>query len=322
MRVLATLSVVVALALADQATAAEVMAHDRHGRPIHLDVRADGVKAGWYANLLRKAAHADEISRLTVRIVAWSELRRTCGNSAAGCYSRRAGRGLLVVPASRSRAVAHTLVHEYGHHVDAERSHRGGREANGTPLWWRARRMATLVKGGSVAHGYRLGWEHSIGEIFAEDYAYLNVGGPYRIGWLRPPDAAVRTAIQADLGLASAGLASPATAPPRTALPAVVITGRGTLVPSAFKSVPFRLLGSSRMATFTATLVGPARDGASGWLAVACASTVRVRTLTGDRRSATLELRGIGPARCYAMLANTSGSTERFRYTLRLTAAG
>ena len=154
---------------------------------MHFDVRAD-VDLAWYAGLLRDAAHAEEIERVTIRIVEWDELGERCGRDAAGCYGRRKGnRGVMVVPAGRSSRIAHTVVHEYGHHVDGSRRHGGLDEPNGTPLWWKARGMAELVGAQSVRDGYQVGWSRSIAEIFAEDYAYTNLHRGYRIAWLEPP---------------------------------------------------------------------------------------------------------------------------------------
>jgi hypothetical protein len=51
-----------------------------------------------------------------------------------------------------------------------------------------------------VAWDYSLGWERSIAEIFAEDYAVTNSpDGPYDIPWLRRPGAALREAITRDV---------------------------------------------------------------------------------------------------------------------------
>lgn len=304
-----TLAAVFALAGAGQATAGEVVLRDREGRPIHFDVRVPGADAAWYAGLLRDAAHADEISRVTIRIVGWDELAATCGRHAGGCYSGRRGRDLLVVPTGPSRRLAHTLLHEYGHHVDARRRHGGLREPNGTPLWWRARGLAELVRTRSVARSYRIAWDRSIGEVFAEDYAYTNLGGPYRIRWLQPPSALIGKAIRADLGLEPApamGVQPPARRP-------VVIVRNGSLDPRERESVAFGLLGPDRHVTFTARFRGP------GTLSIECDGSVRTRSVQGGARSATLEVPRVGPADCRAVLANTGVRSGDFRLTVRLT---
>lgn len=291
-----------------------MLLRDGQGRTIRFDVRADRVDPRWHARALRASPHGDEIEDVTVRVVDWDGLRRTCGPGAAGCYRRSGGRGLLVVPAGESAATRRTLVHEYDHHVDATQPHGGIREQNGTRHWWRVRGLERLVELGSVARSYRKGWSRSIAEIFAEDYAYLTLGGAYRIPWLGPPGAAVRRAIRADLGL---GPAPGAVAAPPVLKP-LVITRSGTLPPRADESVPFGLLGPGRTVVFTASLAGPRRAGSRALLTVECGSTVRRRTIGQALRAATIRLPSVGPASCTAALANAGATAERFRLTVRL----
>ena len=180
---------------------------------------------------------------MTIRIVSWDELGERCGRRAAGCYSRRKGnRGVMVVPAGRSFGIAHTVIHEYGHHVDWSRRHSNLDEPNGTPLWWKARGMDELVAIRSVRDRYQVGWNRSIAEVFAEDYAYTHFGRGFRISWLEPPSSVVQQAIRADLGLAERpriGDAHPAIRP-------VVIVRQGTLAPNDRVAVDFGLLGPNR----------------------------------------------------------------------------
>jgi hypothetical protein len=305
--VVAALAGLAALAAAGPATAAEVVLRDRERRPIHFDIRASGVNVRWHAELLRNAAHSDEISHVTIRIVEWNELAETCGRAAAGCYSTRRGRDLLVVPAVQSRRSAHTLLHEYGHHVDARRRHGGLREPNGTPLWWRARGMGELVRVQSVRRNYSRGWSRSIGEVFAEDYAYTVLGRRYRIGWLQPPDRVVRQALLADLGLA----APPDLTARRPAVRPVVIDRSGTLSPGERVSIPFGLLGPGRRVTVQA------RAGGSARIEVRCGGFARSRPVAGAGTT-TLDLRRLGPAECSASLVSTTSAPARYAFTVRL----
>lgn len=314
--VVSLLAVLAAALLVGPAVAREVVLRDDDGRSMRFDVGAD-VDVGWYAELLRRAAHANEIERVTIRIVSWDELAERCGRGAAGCYSRREGnRGVMVVPAGRSDGIAHTVVHEYGHHVDASRRHSNLDEPNGTPLWWKARGMAQLVALRSVRDRYEIGWNRSIAEVFAEDYAYTSLGGPYRIEWLRPPSQTVQQAIRADLGLAPA----PVITRTRPALRPVVIVRQGTLAPRDRVSVDFGLLGPNRRVQLRGTF----RDGASsrGRVEVTCDGALRSRLLTGARPAASLELPRAGPGQCRASIANTGSRAERFRFTVRLSVRG
>jgi hypothetical protein len=310
--VVAVLATLAAASLAGPAAARDVVLPDNEGRAIHFDVRAD-VDVGWYAGVLRRAAHSDEIERVTIRIVSWHELGERCGEFAAGCYSRRKGnRGVMVVPEGKSQRLAHTVVHEYGHHVDASRRHGGLDEPNGTPLWWKARGMAHLVSARSVRDRYQVGWNRSIAEVFAEDYAFTNLRRGYRISWLEPPSRTVQQAILADLGLAP----RPAITAARPALRPVVITRQGTLAPNNRVAIDFGLLGPNRQVELRGSF--PGGTAASGRIEVTCGGTPRTRLLTGTRPVASLELRA-GPGDCQAWIANTGDRPERFRFTVRLT---
>jgi hypothetical protein len=309
--VVSMLAVLAAAVLAGPAAAREVVLRDAEGRAMRFDVRAD-VDLAWYAGLLRRAAHANEIERVTVRIVDWDELAERCGRRAAGCYGRREGnRGVMVVPAGKSADVAHTVIHEYGHHVDWSRRHSNLGEPNGTPLWWRARGMAELVALQSVRDRYQLGWNRSIAEVFAEDYAYTNLGSPYRISWLEPPSRTVQQAIRADLGLAERPVITEA----RPALRPVVITRQGTLGPSQSVAVDFGLLGPNRR-----VLLNGAFPSLGRWrVDVTCDGAVLRRRLTAARPAVTLEVPRVGPAQCRASILNTGSRAEPFRFTVRLT---
>jgi hypothetical protein len=217
------LTLLAALGLAPAAAADVVTSQDHLGREMTFDVQADNVDVEWYAEVLRNAAHGDEIQRVRVVIVPVAELAETCGRGADGCYAR--GReARIVVPAGNSPDVRHTLIHEYGHHVDAWRGvAAASREPNGSASWWEARGLTQLVAESKVSHTYSLGWERAIGELFAEDYAQLHLETPFRIGWLDPPSPEVRAALARDLENVPA---APLPAAPR---PAVVIERRGTL---------------------------------------------------------------------------------------------
>jgi hypothetical protein len=309
--VVSVLAALAAAVLAGPAAAREVVMRDAEGRAMRFDVRAD-VDLAWYAGLLRRAAHANEIERVTIRIVDWDELRERCGRRAAGCYGRREGnRGVMVVPAGRSADIAHTVIHEYGHHVDWSRRHSNLGEPNGTPLWWKARGMAELVALQSVRDRYQLGWNRSIAEVFAEDYAYTNLGRPYRISWLQPPSRTVQQAIRADLGLAERPVITGA----RPAIRPVVITRQGTLGPSESVAVDFGLLGPNRR-----VLLNGAFPSLGRWrVEVTCDGAVLRRRLTAARPAVTLEVPRVGPAQCRASIANAGSRAEAFRFTVRLT---
>ena len=311
-RIIPLVVLVATLAVAPAAGAEIVTARDRDGRTMTFDVRTQGVDIEWYADLLRHAAHGDEIEQVTVRIVPQRELARACGagTAVAGCYGgpRRAAR--ITVWSGKSPALAHTLIHEYAHHVDA---HRGvgaaPREPNGSANWWAARGLSKLLAAGEVSHTYALGWERSIGEIFAEDYAQLHMETPYKLQWLDPPTAAVRAALRRDLmNVPASPIPAPAKAP-------VVIRRTGPLRPGQVRSIPFELLGPGRRVTYTATVT---RD-TSARMQLRCSNGRSAsRVLGGTTRTATIDLRNLGPARCTVAVRGTGRVAGGYNARLRL----
>jgi hypothetical protein len=312
-RVLAALVAVAALALAGAAGAgaATVTEHDGQGRAITFDVRASNVDVGWYASVLSAAAHGNEISDVTIRIVPEPQIPLLCGGQdAAACYLRRTGRPEIVVQAGKSLLLESTLLHEYGHHLDTYWHVAGISELNGTDVWWAARGMQTLLQNHQVAFDYSLGWEHSIGEIFAEDYAYIHTGRRYSIPWLAPPDDSLKAALFAELGSPFGPL------PAAPDLP-LIINRTGTLVPRDSFVVPFGLLGPGRRVTLTATFSKPKRKGVRARALVVCDGlTVASRTFAKGQTKRTLDLPNLGPAKCEARLVSTS--PVALTYTMRL----
>jgi hypothetical protein len=318
-RLLVALLALVATALAAAAAArAEIVtARDNEGRTITFDVLAEGVDVEWYASILRSAVHGDEISRVTIRIVPPSAIRTHCGAGAVACYGARGRSGLMHVPAGRSTGLAQTFLHEYGHHIDHAWPGLVGREPNGTAAWWTARGMQSLYDGRLVAFDYSLGWNRSVPEIFAEDYAYIHMPGGYSIPWLAPPDEAVKTALVAEL----TGGTVPATPPPAApAIRPLVINRRGTLRPGRRQVVPFGLLGPGRRITFTATVGGRHLADTRARIEVTCnGRRIGSAGFVRGRAARTLDLRRRGPGNCQARLISTTRAA--LAYTLRLRVA-
>jgi hypothetical protein len=303
-RLLFVLAALVSLAFAGSASATDVFLPDDQGRQIHFDVRVDGTDAEWFAALLRAAPHGDEIATVRIRLVARDEMHSTCGAEALGCYTRN----VMVVPAEESDETAHTLVHEYGHHIDRSRSVPGVPEPNGTAEWWRARGMAELVRRKSVRSSYSEGWDRSIAEIYAEDYAQLALpGGSYGIRWLGKPDATVLAGLKADFGLGP---------PPATvkapALKPVTIHKSGSLAPTRSAVIEFGLLGPGRRVTASATFRGAEEKRARARLEIRCGTTTVARTLTAGKTAVTIDRRDLGPADCTARLTSTASISRAY----------
>jgi hypothetical protein len=314
-RVLAALAVVVAIALsvAAGAGAAVVTERDNQGRAIRFDVRASNVDVDWYAGVLRAAAHGNEISNVTIRIVPDQQIPRQCGGEeAAACYLRNTTGGpLIIISAGKNTLLEQTLLHEYGHHLDTVWHVPGVPELNGTDVWWNLRGMSTLLANHQVAFDYSLGWSHSIPEIFAEDYAAIHFGDSrYAITWLTPPDDALKAALFAELGTPTSELPAAPNAP-------LVIHRNGTLAPRGNFATPFGLLGPGRHIVLNATVSKPKRKGVRARAQVLCNDQVVGTANFGKGRSKrTLDLPNQGPAECQARIVSTSG--VRLSYTLRL----
>jgi hypothetical protein len=316
--VFAALLAVLALAVAAGANAAIVTSHDDQGRTITFDVRAPAVDTEWYASVLRAAAHGNEISDATIMIVPEPQIPAFCGGQeAAACYTGRSGPATLIVPAGKSTLLETILLHEYGHHLDTYWRVPGVSELNGTPTWWAARGMAPLLANRQVAFDYSLGWEHSVGEVFAEDYAYIHTHRRYAITWLSAPDAALESAMFAELGAPSAALPAAPEVP-------LIINRSGTLLPRDRFSVPFGLLGPGRRVSLTATVSKPKLKGIRARAVIVCNGTVvATRTFGKGQATRTVAIPHLGPATCDARLvSNTSTSlTYKLRLSLALESA-
>ena len=206
-----------------------------------------------------------------------------------------------------------SMLHEYGHHLDTFWHVSGVPELNGTPTWWAARGMASLLADHQVAFDYSLGWSHSIAEVFAEDYAYIHTHTRYGITWLSPPDAALQSAMFAELGTPTEPLPFAPEVP-------LVINRRGTLAPLDRFSVPFGLLGPGRRVTLAATISKAGRKGIRARTQLVCDSkVVATRVFRKGQAKRTLDIPNLGPATCDVRLV--SAVSTSLAYSLRLSLA-
>ena len=181
------------------AAGAVVTTQDEKGRTITIDAETGATSIGDYARLLRNSVHGDEIETVTLRVVPQTAVTRFCRSSHAEACYRGGQDATIIVREGDAAEDAQTILHEYGHHVDATIRHERGTELNGTPRWWGTRAIGLRVARGQVSNGYSHGWTRAIGEVFAEDYAQMHLRGPYAISWLPRPDEAVFRAIRLDV---------------------------------------------------------------------------------------------------------------------------
>ena len=314
------LALLVALAVtaATGAQAAIVTSTDSQGRTITFDVRAETVDTEWYASILRAAAHGNEISSVTIRIVPDPQIPTLCrSDEAAACYTRLNRTPTIVISSGKSAFIEGALLHEYGHHLDSVWHVPGEPELNGTPVWWQNRGIAALLAQHQVAFNYSLGWSHSIAEIFAEDYAYIHMPNyNYGITWLGPPDATLKAAMFAELG-------SPTGTLPPAPVGPLVIVRTGTLTSHDRRVLKFGLLGPGRRVTFTATVSRPKRKGVRARTEIACdGRVVASRPFGRGRATGTLDVPNLGPADCEARLISTTSVSLSYTLRLRLTIEG
>ena len=311
-RIVAALVAAFAFAGAADANAAIITSHDDQGRTITFDVRAATVDTEWYASVLRASAHGNEISAVRIIIVPEPQVQAFCGGAdAAACYDRTSA--TIVLPAGKSKLLETVILHEYGHHLDTYWRVPGVQELNGTPVWWAARGMAALLANQQVAFDYSLGWNHSVGEVFAEDYAYIHTHNRYGITWLSPPDAALQSAMFAELGTPT----EPLPAAPEVPL---VISRRGTLSPRDRFSVPFGLLGPGRRVTMAATISKAKRKGVRARALLVCdGKVVATRTFRKGQAKRSLDIPNLGPATCDIRLLSSVSTS--LAYTLRISLA-
>jgi hypothetical protein len=313
-RLLATLFVALTLVLAAAtgADAAIVTSRDAQGRVITFDVRAATVDTEWYASILRAAAHGDEISKVAIRIVPAADIQTLCGDEAAACYGNRRGTPTIIIPVGQNAFNEGTLLHEYGHHLDTFWHVQGVPELNGTQAWWNARGMAALLGSHRVAFDYSLGWNHSIPEIFAEDYAYIHMPSySYGIPWLSPPDATLKQTMFTELG------GQPTSALPEAKAEPLVVVRRGTLAARGRRVLPFGLLGPGRHVTMTATVSRPTRKAVRARAELVCDGAVVMSQRFGRGQTRrVLDAPSLGPADCEARLISTA--PVKLAYTLQL----
>ena len=316
-------------ALVPQADAAIRRVGDGSGRTITFDVRASGVDVAGYGSILRRAVHGDEISGVTIRIVPRSQIASTCGSGdAVACYGGRRGAATIVVPATSPDAVRHSLLHEYGHHVDANRAtpqaRSGGGSGDGSRRWWSSRGMTRLLSSGQVAFTYQRGWSRSVGEIYAEDYVQLHVRNRYGIPWLNPPGAAVLRAMRLDITGRAAGPAPENTGPsddpgvgPDSGREAITDDVQGVVRRGATVRIPFGLLGPGRGVDFVVEVTGRGAP-ASVRTALVCDGRRVTGAWAGDTKDAAIKRRNLGPANCTINLTNVGASAASYDGALTL----
>jgi hypothetical protein len=137
----------------------------------------DPALAQRWANLLAGLVHGPELATVHLHLAPLREVQRACGFQALACYSPFAER--IVAPGETvpdGTPAESIVVHEYGHHVAANRTNAPWRAVEwGTKRWATYINVCSRARSGALSPGaegrsYRL----NPGEGFAEAYRVLN----------------------------------------------------------------------------------------------------------------------------------------------------
>jgi hypothetical protein len=178
-------------------------------------VRVDPAYAGGGAlqrvlNTLAELPHGPEINRLQVHIADLANLYRFCGQGATACYYP-SDETMIVSgsPINQNNGMPQAMViaHEYGHHIEANRSLPGWNASNlGGRHWATYEHVCEGVGAGQLFPGDQGAhyWDNP-GEAFAQAYATMLY--PDAVPWwwhFAEPDGGTFAAIREDVSDSSA----------------------------------------------------------------------------------------------------------------------
>jgi hypothetical protein len=158
---------------------------DEHGHALTLSTELADLDLLPYARTFAGLHHRGEIEDLTVEVVAPASIAEICGDPAAlACYSPedplRSLRGRIWIP-TFDEDLLHIIVHEYGHHVDNQLVNFGhlassgcGFDNDGSRNWFFERDGDNPIFDAGISCAPIAEWSHLLGEIYAEDYTWLN----------------------------------------------------------------------------------------------------------------------------------------------------
>jgi hypothetical protein len=189
---------------------------DGAGRAITIATEVEGLALEPYAAVLASVRHGEEIENLIVMVVSARRMAAICGSAAAACYASEdpdlKSRGQMWIDATDSDWI-HSVVHEYGHHIDAQLLNVARWDStcndptyDGSRNWYFRRELDD----GLYDQGFdcfEAPWERTVGELYAEDFVALNGIEAWRpdIGqFVGPPSEAVKQALARDMELAFA----------------------------------------------------------------------------------------------------------------------
>jgi hypothetical protein len=309
---------------------------DGQGRVVHFDA-PDEASALQLNQTVNALTHGSEVSTVTIRVLSPASVAATCGTDAAGCY-QATSRGSSTIFVPTGGLGPDVLTHEYGHHIERSRRTSFTALGSGMPAWWRTRGVVSLLQAGQVARDYSLGWDRSIAEIYAEDFAVLNgsnrrwrmqvgIPGPEILAALRTDLAGAAptppTPVPAGTPAVSpqpATSGAPAAGPAGSASPArksMEVRTRGLLTPGGRRLLPFTVPGPGNGIVVGIRLAGR-NQRASARADIRCAGKALGGKAGQIKRPISFRIPGPGAANCVLVVSRASAPVG-FSATIRVT---
>ena len=129
---------------------------------------------GW-ADFLGSLPHGPELSELTLLLAPVADVGRTCGRAALGCYSSEDAEILATGDDLPDITAKSIVAHEYGHHIEHNRSNPPFNSDNYGPKRWASLlNVCSGSESGSLFPGDEgANYQFNPAEVFAEDYRAL-----------------------------------------------------------------------------------------------------------------------------------------------------
>lgn len=183
---------------------------DSAGLTIAIDSTVPTFDLEKAAAVLNSTYHRDEISRVKIHVVTLADLPAICGDAKAiACYRAAPfGSGELWFAADDSDWI-HSLVHEYGHHMDNQYGNFGQLHAfgiglgctvdtDGTRNWFFTRLLGKNTTDSGSFSCLQADWEHLLPELFAEDFVYFNGISNWQLSSAKAPTSSQLNAMKSD----------------------------------------------------------------------------------------------------------------------------
>jgi hypothetical protein len=188
------------IAVSPKAVASESFT-DTSGNSFSIDTAVPGYDLNQPANVLNSTVHKSEIRKLSVHVITLSQMTQTCGNNqAVACYRAMAGGYGELWYAADDDDWVHSLVHEYGHHIDNQLANIAQLKAygygkgcttssDGSRDWFFLRISGSNTTDANKFYCSGTDWEHLLPELYAEDFVVLNGIVGWQLSSAQPPDA-------------------------------------------------------------------------------------------------------------------------------------